>query len=368
MKDEWLEKSLKDYYFSGEVPESFEKGWRKAVQGEERRPMKGKNWSRILLKAGIPAAAALVLVVGAISVSNFQTGSTRVSGEIPAVKTAAAYRSTGEELDGAVMMDYEVAEEAAALSGSVDGTQLWGDTGTESSQERKLVRTATLTLRSSAFEEDLSAVKALVTSLGGYLESFSQTGDTASGSLRRACLTIRIPAEQLDAFLGGAGEIGRVTERYESASDQTSIYYDNETRLATLRAKLTRLTEMMAEATDMSDIIEIEDAISETQYQIDSYETSQRTIDNSVSMSTVTLTLREEKQEEVAQDEQITLGERIGAAFSAGFRSVGTFGENLLVFLAISLPYLMLIALIGTAGVLLFRSRRKKKARKEEKE
>ena len=89
--------------------------------------------------------------------------------------------------------------------------------------------------------------------------------------------------------------VGRVTDRSESVTDMTVQYTDNQTRLETLYAKRERLNQLMAQAQEVSDLIELETAVADTQYEIERYETSQRDIDRRVDMSAVNVTLLEER-------------------------------------------------------------------------
>ena len=68
-----------------------------------------------------------------------------------------------------------------------------GETGAAAEESgRKLVRTASLTIRSTAFESDVEKVTALLKELGGYVENLYQFGDTQSGSTRTVSLSMRV--------------------------------------------------------------------------------------------------------------------------------------------------------------------------------
>ena len=64
-------------------------------------------------------------------------------------------------------------------------------------------------------------------------------------------------------------------------------------------------------AQEVSDLIELETAIADTQYEIERYETSQRDIDRRVDMSAVNVTLLEESPAQSATAEDLGLGERL---------------------------------------------------------
>jgi hypothetical protein len=138
----------------------------------------------------------------------------------------------------------------------------------------------------------------------------------------------------------------------------TTQYQDNEARLQTLYEKRQRLGELLMKAEDVSDLIEIESAIADTQYQIDRWETSQRSIDQQVDMSAVSLTLMEDRPADTAAAD-LSLGERIRAGFAASIQFLGEFGRDLVVFLVVISPVAVPAALVIAAVVIIRRKRRK---------
>ena len=293
-----LEQALGHLYQSENVPAGFETGWRAAVKREESRMKLVENSTRRpFWRTIVPAFAALVLVVGSLwagtldldlsaapSEKNAMT-ETESAGSATTTSAGAPNAMMARSADTATYDLYAVQESSASTSGAgaVDG-------GTEAAAGQKLVRTASLTLRTTAFETGLENVRALLDSLGGYVENLYEYGDVESGDTRTASLSMRVPSENLDAFLDGMEGVGRVTDRSESVTDMTVQYTDNQTRLETLYAKRERLNQLMAQAQEVSDLIELETAIADTQYEIERYETSQRDIDRRVDMSASNVT------------------------------------------------------------------------------
>lgn len=370
-----LEQALCRLYQSEEPPAGFETGWRAAVRREESRMrMAEKSTRRPLWRAIVPACAALVLVVGSL-----WAGTLDLEGAAPSEKSAAtgagyadSASTTSYSAPNAMMArsadtavyDLYVAEESGASTGGTSAA----DAGTEASAGQKLVRTASLTLRTTAFEADLESVQALLESLGGYVENLYQYGDVASGDTRTASLSVRVPSENLDAFLSGVEGVGRVTDRSESVTDMTVQYTDNQARLDTLYAKMERLNQLMAQAQEVSDLIELESAIADTQYEIERYETSQRSIDRRVDMSAVSVTLLEDTPAQSATAEDVGLGERLGAALNASLRWLGGFLRNMLVFVTMILPVAVPVAAIAAAAWLIVRRRRSRSPKDDSKE
>lgn len=360
--DDALEQALSRLYRTEDAPEAFETGWRASIRREERiqmtKPSKKHSIGRIL----VPALAALVLVAGSLwagTLENEQLASsrqensaaTRASGSVSKSMAGDQTVSSEASYDTAAAADYGV-----TTGGAPDVTRV-------STDERKLVRTASLTLRTTAYDGDAERVKALINELGGYVEELYEYQEKENA--RTLSLSLRVPQERLDDFLNGIEGIGRVTGRSESTTDMTVQYADNEARLKTLYDKLARLNELMAQAEDVPDLVEIEGAIADTQYQIDSYETAQRGIDRRVDMSAVNVTLIEETSAQSAANEDVSLGERVRSALTASIKWLGQFLRNMLVFIVMILPVLVPVAVIALAVWLIAR-RRRGKASKED--
>lgn len=367
--------------FSAPVPSSFEEKWRIAIQREESPTMyqfsghlekEQKRTKRKWWKAVVPAAAALVLVAGScwVGVQQPEYG----AGNRSFASKTRLYISDSDYDGGRSYANEAAAYDLAASSdeggytpkpvSTASGSSM-GTTALEPAAEdsRKLIRNASLTIRTAQYDADLEALTGLVKSMGGYIESTYQSGDQESGSARSNSMTLRIPSDKLDEFLNGLDSVGRVVDRSESSTDMTVQYADNEARLATLRAKMERLNELLEKAETVEDLISIESAIADTQYSIDSYETRQRTIDRQVDMSEVDVYLREDSPVEATSE--MSLGERISRAFQTSVEGFGQFLRNMLVFIVMALPALGLIAAAAAVILLISRAKKKKTKAKE---
>ena len=351
MQHDPIDKALSRLYDTEGPSAGFDTGWRAAVRREESLQMNHRSnrfhisWGRV-----IPVLTALVLVMGSLWASTLDEeisgGTVTANRTLMSAKMAESYDTDAVVEDGGV---------SYSLS-SASGISTYGATQMAEETPRKLVRTADLTLNTTAFDESLSTVRGLVNEMGGYVENLYQYGE----SVRRISLGLRIPSEKLDAFLSGLEGVGRVTSRSESTTDMTTQYADNQARLQTLYAKRDRLNELFSQATEISDLIEIESAIADTQYQIDSYETTQRSIDKKVDMSQVSLTLVEEKPADTATAD-VSLGERLSAALDASIEWAGEFLRDMLVFVVMALPVAVPVAVIGVVIWIIRRKMKKEK-------
>ena len=376
-----LDRALTDLY-RAEIPKDYRAAWRAAVQREEQTAMK-KHWNaKTVRRVALSAAAALVLVVGALSAGSLIPtvmtdtlyGAPSPRAESPQLDLNTAMKGNASptlSMEAASDNSYAMSAQAPAGGGDMavapsrsagDEASQGTDTGAAQQTGAKIVRTADLTIATTDYDADNDAVKRLTQSLGGYVASVSLYGEPSSRNDRVAYYTLRIPSDKLAAFLEGMGGIGRITARSETATDMTTQYSDTQLRLSTQQAKMERLQALLKQAADVSDLLEIETEIADTQYALDSLESSLRTIDRDVDNSEVTLTLREESSGETAQATELTLWQRLGSGFEASVKGLGAFFQNLLVFLAMLLPALVPLAVVAAVVIVLVRRRRRNRA------
>ncbi len=366
-----LDRALTDLYRCDGIPEGCKAGWREAVKREERQTMQKPRKRSPFLRIALPVAAALVLVIGALSAGSLiPTVVTDNLSSVPSPTVQYDY-DEGTASDTAVFGSYEAASPAggtntksvtyaaASRSTTAETDSQDESDGTEATSGQKIVRTADLTIASTDFDNDIQALTDLTGSLGGYVASVNVYGEASERKDRVAYYDLRIPSAQLDAFLSGLDAIGRITSRSESATDMTTQYSDTQMRLTTQQDKMERLRELFVKAADVSDLLEIESEIADTQYQIDKLESSLRTIDRNVDNSEVTVTVREESAGESAQAVELTLWQRLQSGFKASVTGIGQFLQNLLVFLAMALPVLVPLAVIALVVWLVVRARRR---------
>ena len=223
----------------------------------------------------------------------------------------------------------------------------------------KLIYTANLDMETLEFDQAVSDLAALTAELGGYYE---QSSVSESGSTRRASYTVRVPAQNYRAFVSQVGELCHLLSLNEYTEDVSEMYYDTAGRLETQRTKLARLQALLAEAESMEDIITIESAISETEETIDRLSGTLRHYDALVDYSTVDIYLREVKVYEPEPDP--TYGARLGTAFVDGLKGFASGLGDILVALAYSWLWLLLIA--GIVVLILWLTRKRRAAKKAE--
>lgn len=235
----------------------------------------------------------------------------------------------------------------------------------QAGQNAKLIRRAELEIQTEAFDAAAASLEALVAEAGGYFQSAQVEGGSLrdQNAARYGNYVIRLPEENFSAFLDQSGTLGYVVRRSESSENVNQAYYDTETRLAAQRTKQERLLALLAQADTMESIIELENALSETEYEIQSLTTDLEHYDDLIDYATVDLYLAEVLSLNQTPGETAGLGERMAAGLSASVAGLVQGVQDLLVWLSYHL--FPVIVVLGAAGGGLFYWRRVRRGRKD---
>ena len=214
---------------------------------------------------------------------------------------------------GRAVVSYDQEQKAA------DGETIY-TIGNYAPSNAKLIYTANMSLQSTEFEKTCAYIKALAASSFGYIESETVNNGSRTGQTdRSASYVVRVPAENYNSFLESMGKDCHVVSLDQKMTDVGEEYFDTEQRLETLRIKHGRLEELLAKATDMSDIIMLENELSDNEYQINSYQGTLNKYDSLINYSTVRISLREVEKAGSSITDRPGFFERLGTSFSDGF-------------------------------------------------
>lgn len=232
-------------------------------------------------------------------------------------------------------------------------------------QNRKWVITMNLTAETGDLDAALDAVLTKVSQMEGYVESQSVSGGSAgSGRHRYANLTLRIPANVVDGFVEEVAGLTNLVSSSRNVQDITLTYSDTAGRVTALETEQARLLELMEQAENMSDLLEIEARLTEVRYQLENYASTLRLYDNQVDYATVSLYISE--VEKYTPVEEPGFWQKITSGLADSIVNLGETIVAFITWLIIDLPYLAVIALVvWLITALTKRSLRKRKAKKE---
>ncbi|MBR5020912.1 MAG: DUF4349 domain-containing protein, partial [Oscillospiraceae bacterium] len=219
--------------------------------------------------------------------------------------------------------------------------------------------------------EDLDALMPQLTDrvaeVGGYIEYQNTYYGSSYSSYRHrsANIVARIPAEKLSEFLLHVEGTSNVISKQQSQDNVTLQYVDTESRMAALQAERDRLMELLEQAGDLSDLLQIEERLTDVLYDLESTTAQLRSLDNQVSYATVELFIEEVKV--LTETQQQTVWQRIGSGFGENLRNIGEALVNFFVWLVTYSPQLIVFAGVVWLTVrIIRRSIKKRRAKKTE--
>lgn len=232
---------------------------------------------------------------------------------------------------------------------------------------RKIIETVELHAQTKEFDKLIKKIDEEIKKVDGYIESSSVTGDNfEEEESRYAQMTIRVPAEKSKEFTEFVSGNSTITNKEISTEDVTLSYVDLESRVSALETEKTTLERLLSEATNMDDIIKIQDRLTDVIYEIESVKSQLKTYDNLVDYTTITLYIDE--VERVTITEKQTVWQEIVNNWKQAISDVSHFFVRLFVFILSLIPYVVGIfgmPAIIAVGILVCIKKRKKKIDKE---
>ncbi len=205
----------------------------------------------------------------------------------------------GAYADEAYVADVDM-EEATRESNPIDVDENKANETTTAKLDReKIVYNGRLSIETLDYNKSKTSIKKLVNENDGIIQSENEYYNDSnwyyntSDSVRTLNLTVRVPSAKFNRIMDGADGMGRVTEKNMDASNVTREYYDVQARLNSKKAELSRFEALLDRAEKINDILEIEEHITDVQYEIDSAKSQLENLNLDVAYSTVTISLTE---------------------------------------------------------------------------
>lgn len=216
------------------------------------------------------------------------------------------------------------------------------------SDDRKLVKNASLTIEVKDTEAIKSQVEVKVQELNGQITNLN-SWENRPGVLAYN-MTLRIPVSNLDQAVKELTEFGRKTNENFSVQDITAQYQDNEARIANLAARRDRLRTMLDRETEsLNDVLQVDRELNSVQQQIETLERTQRRNDNNVSYSTLSLQVQPEPKIGDVNNPEWSVSRSWKQAVNDFLSSLHTIFDRavkLLVFAPIWLPVVLVLWIV----------------------
>lgn len=245
------------------------------------------------------------------------------------------------------------------------------------SQTEKLVYSADIDVETKDIDFALDSIYAKIKEYGGIIqdENRRNMGNVVYDDYYRhtsnasAYIYVRVPQENYDAFINSIedkdGNIV-VCNISKNVQNMTKVYYDTESRLRSLRIQEERLFNFMESAKSVSEMLDVEDRLTDVQYEIDSATNSLATIDNDVKYSKVSLEIQEVVKYTDKQENPKNFFERVWGYMTDSLDNFLDNCEDIIEVAIYAIPNIFLLVVFYFVIVKVFRViKAKRKAKKE---
>jgi hypothetical protein len=164
--------------------------------------------------------------------------------------------------------------------------------------DRMIIRTVSMSVVVLDTDTMLATIQQLVKANGGYVAASNRW---LSGEQAYASVTLRVPAEKLEAVLGTLRDSAISVENESSSGDDvTEEYVDVSARLRNLEATeeelLQLLTEVRKNRGSAEDILAIHNRITQLRSEIESLKGRQQYLERSAALATIQIDIRPKQQ------------------------------------------------------------------------
>ncbi|WP_411081164.1 DUF4349 domain-containing protein [Streptomyces sp. cmx-18-6] len=175
-----------------------------------------------------------------------------------------------------------------------------GDAAAKTAEERKkapkpgaagahVIRTTELSVEVGNVPKAAAAARASVEASGGLVAT--ETTDRIDDEHEISHLVLRVPQDDYKEVLAKLTGSGKLISRSSNAKDVTDKVVDVESRIATQRASVARVRELMDKAEKLADVVTLEGELSSRQADLESLLAQQSSLKDRVSLATITLEL-----------------------------------------------------------------------------
>ena len=156
--------------------------------------------------------------------------------------------------------------------------------------------------------------------------------------------TLRIPIENFNSFIEDLNSVGAHLRNMNiNSSDVTKVYSDNELQIISLEVQKDRLLELLSQANNVTEILEIEDRLTNVRYQLESLNNTNNQIDYDIEMSEFSLTLKEVNR---YSTDSYSFSERLIDSFGESIDNFLTWLSDFTIWMIMAAPFVLLFMLI----------------------
>ena len=221
---------------------------------------------------------------------------------------------------------------------------------------RKIVKNATLNIKTKGYDEFITALQQKIELYEGYVEQ-SQEYNYNNSIDRHADMTVKIPAEKLEEFIEEIALIGTITSKTIESVDITDSYIDVQSRIKALETEEETLLGLLKKAESLTDVIELQERLSTVRSDLERMKAQKQSYDGMVSYSAVALDINE--VERVVEADNTFWGD-VKEKLMNNLYDLADFFREATINLIASMPYLIIIGAVAVVAIIIVKKIRKR--------
>ncbi|MFI7235798.1 DUF4349 domain-containing protein [Streptomyces cyaneofuscatus] len=204
-----------------------------------------------------------------------------------------------------------------------------------------VIRTAELSVEVRSAPKAAAAARSAVEASGGLVAT--ENTERIDDRYETSHLVLRVPQDSYQEVLRKLTGSGKLLSRSSNAKDVTDQVVDVESRIATQRASVKRVRELMDQAEKLTDVVSLEGELSSRQADLESLLAQRSSLKDRTSLATITLELTEpDAPREEGKDDDPGFLDALGG----GWDAFVTMFRWIAVAIGASAPFLVTAALL----------------------
>jgi hypothetical protein len=200
-------------------------------------------------------------------------------------KKESAYRSDKLDSERApspepVTTETTVTRDSAVITPTPDEPEPIDEPTVDESDARQIIYTASLQLAVYELDETMAFAEDIPRRHGGWIQARYDYQ-----------ITLRVPADHLQAVIAELAELGVVLGKTLQADDVTAQYTDLEARIAVLEQLVEQLEILLKQAKTVEDSLKVRQELERVRIELESAKAQMRQLAESISFSTLTIIL-----------------------------------------------------------------------------
>jgi hypothetical protein len=282
------------------------------------------------------ASAGLVVLLGSAACGTSGDNDSAASGGAAEKPAPAA----ADSLDGPA----DRADLSYSVTGrdGVNGADVDSAVQTEkSAQQPAVISTGTVSLESDDVGDARFQVQKIVSRHGGTIsQEETSTGDDGKTATSR--MVLRIPSKDFNKVTQELEGVADLISSSSGSEDVTTQVIDNEVRIRAQTKSLERIEALLAQATNLREVVAIESQLTRRQADLDSLKSQQAYLADQTTLSTVTVFIERTHEKKDDKDETGFM-----KGLSAGWGGFVAAMVGLATVLGFLLPFALVVAVFG---------------------